>query len=177
MKKIFCIMLVFFMLPAVAMAEADLAAMSVDDLRQLRDAVNLELAARCQADGALASWDSTLAHVDLISMRTGLTEKGEKAVALVFSYTNTSQDVDNFRAHHWVTVYHDGVECDRAIFLDGELVGNDSWGKKVQPGSTLKAMQWYFVLSGESKTIDIEIEDRATYQTQSAGIITIALPD
>lgn len=177
MKKALCVLLVLLMMPAAALADADLAAMSVDDLRQLRDAVNLELAARCQAGDALASWDSTLAHVDLVSIRIGLTEKGEKAVALVFAYTNTSAEIDNFRAHHWITVYHDGVECDRAIFLDGELVGNDSWGKKVQPGSTLKEMQWFFVLSGESKTIDIEIEDRTTYQTKIAGIITISLPD
>ena len=177
MKRIVSFILILCCLVFPALADADLPAMSSDDLRQLRDAISLELAARAQADGVLASWDSTLAHVDLIGIRTGMTDKNEKAVALVFAYTNTSQEIDNFRAHHWVTVYHDGVECDRAIFLDGVLVATDDWSKKVQPGSTLKTMQWYFVLSGESNTIDIEIEDKATYQTKSAGIVTVTLPD
>lgn len=176
MKKFLCFLLAILMLPAAAFADADLSAMSVDELRQLRDAVSLELASRCQADGALASWDSTFAHVDLLSIRRGVTDDGTPGVALVFAYTNTSEDVDTFRSHHWVTLYHDGAECATVIRLDGELGNNETWGFKVLPGRTLKTMQWFFVLSGTENVVDVEIVDREV-PSKSAGIITVALPD
>lgn len=177
MKKPFCcILAVLMMLPMTALA-ADLSGMSIDELWTLRNAVSLELAARRQNDDVLASWDATLAHVDLLSIRRGITDDGKPGVALIFAYTNISQTVDNFRANHWVTLYHDGVECATVIRLDGELVNNDTWGYKVLPGRTLNEMQWFFVLSGSESVVDIEIEDRSSYPVKSAGIVTVALPD
>ena len=72
MRRIVAALVALLMCQAVALADPDLAAMSVDELRQLRDAVNLELAARCQDDGALASWDTPAAHVELLRVEKGL---------------------------------------------------------------------------------------------------------
>lgn len=160
--------------PALA-AELDLTALSPDELTQLRDRISLELAARASAPDALGVWDTPLAHVELLSIFRGTTDKGEPGVGLRIAWTNMGTEASNFRKNHWVTVYHDGAECPRVIFLDGVLVNNDTWGMKVLPGGTLE-MQWFFQLTGTQDTIVVEIEDYSGRQTVSAGFATVALP-
>ena len=160
-----------------AVADYDLAALSVDELRQLRDAVSLELAARCADDGALASWDTALAHVELLSVARGISREGGEGILLTFSFTNKGQEAGSFRDAHWVTVYQNGVECDRTIGIDDDMKLVDTWSTKVLPGAVFHEMRWGFQLRGESNTIDVEIEDRTGRTAQSAGIVTVALPD
>lgn len=176
MEKILAFLLSLLLLSAPALAAEDLTALSDDELTALRDRISLELAARSAHDGVLASWDTELAHIDLLSIRRGLTDDGAPGVRLLFAYTNTGADVDNFRAHHWVTLYHDGVERDRVIRLDGDLVGTDSWGAKVMPGRTLQTMEWFFLLPGTEDTVVVEIEDRCDRVPKSAGLRTVQLP-
>ena len=174
-KVITFLFALLLMLPAAAMASDDLAAMSTDHLRTLRDAINLELATRSQTDTALAEWETACARVELVSVTRGTADDGAHGVALVLAYTNTGTEIDNFRAAHWVTLYQDGVEQNSTTRLDGTLVDADSWSKKVQPGARLE-MQWFFLLSGDTPTIDVEIEDRSVRPYKSAGLATIALP-
>ena len=177
MRKSIILALVALFLFSAAVAESDLSAMETDELVRLRDLVNLELASRSQTgDNALAVWDSTFAHVELLEMKRGTTDDGLPGISLLFSYTNTNTEIDDFRAHHWVKVYQNGVECDRTIRLDGELVDTDSWDKSVQPGATYNSMTWFFVIPEDTATIDVEIEDRAS-SFKSAGISTVVLPD
>lgn len=177
MKKALAVLLLALLIPSFALADTDLSSMPVDDLRQLRDDVNLELASRCSLPDVLATWNTTLARVDLLSVRRGVADDGKSGIVLVFAYTNTSTEIDNFRANHWIYVYHDGVSCERLTRLDGVLINAESWSCKVMPGRTLATMEWFFLLSGTEKTIDVEIEDRAKRPAQSAGIVTILLPD
>lgn len=179
LKKFLVCFLLLSLLATAAAAEApaDLSALSVDQLTQLRDAVSLELAARAPADDALGVWVTGSGVVKLLEIRRGTLKDGGPGVALIFSWTNTAEAVDTFRAHQWVTLYHDGVEQETTIMLDGALVGNDTWGAKVMPGRTLQRMQWFFSLTGTENTIDVEIEDRTGYPTKSAGILTFTLPE
>lgn len=175
MRKLIAVILVL-MLSAAAMAESDIFSMDTDELVQLRDLINLELASRTQTEGAYASWDTTTAHVELHSMERGLDKDGQPVISLVFAYTNTTDQTDNFRENHWVKVYQNGVECDRTIYMDDQLVNTDNWSKNVQPGATLKEMRWFFVIPEDTDTIDVEIEDRAG-SFKSAGVFTVVLPD
>lgn len=177
MRRIMAALVALLMCQVVALADPDLAAMSVDELRQLRDAVNLELASRCQDDGALASWDTPAAHVELLRVEKGLTHESGEGILLIFSYRNMGQDVDYFRASHWVNVYQAGVECERTIAINGEMNIVDTWSIKVLPGAESTEMRWAVQLRGESDVIDVEIEDRTAKPWKSAGIVTIALPD
>lgn len=175
MRKLIAVILVL-MLSAAAMAESDIFSMDTDELVQLRDLINLELASRTQTEGAYASWDTTKAHVDLLDMKRGITDDGLPGLSMLFTYTNNSEETDTFRTNHWVKVYQNGVECDTTIRLDGELVKNESWGKSVQPGATLKEMYWFFVIPEDTDTVDVEIVDRAS-SSKSAGVFTVVLPD
>ena len=175
-KSIILILAALFLLSA-ASAEPDLQAMSTDELTQLRDHVNLELASRSQVgEGVYSAWDSTLAHVELLEMKRGTTDEGLPGVALIFSYTNKGEEIDTFRTQHWIKVYQNGVECDTSIHLDGELMDTGSWGKSVEPGATLKVMPWFFAIPEDTDTIDIELVDRAS-PSKTAGIFTVVLPD
>ena len=175
MRKLI-VMVLALMLSTAAIAETDLSAMNVEELVALRDTINLELASRSQVEGVYASWDTTTAHVELHSMKRGSDKDGQPVISLIFSYTNTTDQTDNFRENHWVKVYQNGVECDRAIYMDDELLNTDNWSKGVQPGATLKDMAWFFVIPDDTDTIDVEIEDRAG-SFKSAGVFTVILPD
>ena len=175
MRKLVLLLFVL-MVSFSAMAEADLSSMDTEDLIMMRDMINLELASRTQTDGVFASWDTTTAHVELHSMKRGLDKDGLPVISLDFAYTNTSDKTDNFRENHWVKVYQNGVECDRTIFMDDELLKTDNWSKGVQPGATLKDMAWFFIIPEDTDTIDVEIEDRAG-SFRSAGVFTVVLPD
>lgn len=177
MRRIAAALLVLALICAPAAADYDLAAMSVDELRQLRDAVSLELAARCADDGALASWDTALAHVELLNVSRGISHEGGEGILLTFSYANKGQEADSFRDAHWVTVYQHGVECERTIGIDDDMKLVDTWTTKVLPGAVFYEMRWGFQLRGESNTIDVEIEDRTERTAKSAGIVTVPLPD
>lgn len=175
MKKLIVMLLCCSLLALPALGE-DLAVLSDDELTQLRDRISLELASRSvTADGILGSWDANGAHVELLSVTRGTTDDGRPGLDCCFRWTNTGTDVGTFRAKHWVTLYHDGVECPTTIRLDGRLVNNDTWGMKVFPGRTLQEMHWFFVLTGTEDTVVIEIEDRSA-RTRSAGFVTVALP-
>ena len=175
MRKLIAVVLAL-LLSAAALAEADIFSMSTDELVQMRDLINLELASRTQTEGVYATWDTTTAHVELNNMERGLDKDGQPVISLVFAYTNTTEQTDNFRNNHWVNVYQNGVECDTTIYMDDELVKTDNWSKNVQPGATLKEMRWFFVIPEDTDTIDVEIEDRAE-KTRSAGVFTVVLPD
>lgn len=175
MRKLIVLMLAL-LLSTAAIAEVDVSSMSMEELLQMRDLINLELASRTQTEEAYASWDTTAAHVELHSMKRGMDKDGQPVVSLVFAYTNTSDQTDNFRANHWVKVYQNGVECDRTIYMDDQLVKTDNWSKGVQPGGTLKDMAWFFIIPEDTDTIDVEIEDRSG-RFKSAGVFTVVLPN
>lgn len=174
MRKLFALLLILAALPLIAHADADLAAMSVDELQQLRDATNLELASRAQLpDGA--TWSTPVARVELVSVERGQSKDGP-CLSVVLAYTNLGTEKGNFRADHWVNLYQNGVEQERTIYFNDDLVDVDSWSRSALPGATL-LMQWCFLIPDETPTITIEVEYRANYQTTSAGFVTVALPD
>lgn len=176
MKKLLAIVLILSLLSVPALADLPLPEMATEDLIALRDAITQELASRSAVSDVLASWDTATAHVELVSITRGNNETGLPGVDLCFRYTNTSEAVDNFRTHHWVRLYQDGVECPTCIMLDGRLVGNTSWSSNVFPGSTLQDMHWFFTLTGTESTVMVEVEDRAGYPWKSGGYAEIALP-
>ena len=176
MRKLLALLLILATLPLIAHADADLAAMSVDELQQLRDAINLELANRAQLPGDAATWSTPVARVELVSITRGVTKDGAACVSVSLAYTNMGTDEDTFRAAHWVRLYQNGVEQDRTTYFDDSLVDVDSWSRKAQTGATL-LMQWAFLIPDATTTIDLEVEYRANNQATSAGLITVALPD
>ena len=176
MLRFIALLLSCLLIAAPALADLPLPEMATEDLIALRDAISLELAARSASADALAAWDTATAHVELLSVTRGVTDKGAPGADLVFSYTNTTDAVDNFREHHWVTVYHDGVETVRPIFLNDVLIASDAWSYKVLPGYTLKELHWYVELPGTEDTITVEVEDRSERPWHSAGMFTIQLP-
>ena len=176
MRTFFPLLLILTLLATPALADLPLPEMAAEDLIALRDAISLELAARGASADALASWDTATAHVELLSVSRGVTDAGEPGVDLVFTYTNTSAEVSTFRTSHWINLYHDGVECPTTIRLDGRLVNNETWGSKVFPGRTLREMHWFFVLTGTEPSVTIEVEDRNSYPTRSAGYCDVLLP-
>ena len=68
MRKFFVVLVAMLLLiPAAGTAETDLSAMTDEELVQLRDAANLELAARHPAEGPLATWEMEGCRIDVIA--------------------------------------------------------------------------------------------------------------
>ena len=174
--RLLSLLLALSLLCTAAMAETDLSALSEDQLRQFLRDVQLELATRTPADGVLATWETDSARISLLSIARGKSYEGGSGLLFTLSYTNLSQQTATFREQHWITVYQHGVELDRTIAIDGKTGFTDTWSKKVQPGATLPALLWAVALPDASDTIDVEIEYRPDFSSQSAGIHTVPLP-
>lgn len=158
-------------------AEFDLSSMDTDALYHLRDAINIELSTRNQSDGeALATWDTSMGHITLNSIRTGTTETGEPGALCSFSYTNTSDATDTMNTHHWIKVFQDGVQLEQLrTFLNGEMLDLSGFSVEVQPGQTVDIVNWLVCLPGTSPSIDVCIEDRTSSPYTDAGTYTFAL--
>ena len=173
MRKMLVVLMVALVLPLTALADSDLTTMSAEDLYQLRDEINLELASRCPVDGALASWDVPGGRIDLIELLRGTDRNGLPAVSLRLAFTNTAPEVSTFIHCAKIYVYQSGSECEWA-FINGSDSGLQF--TRVQPGCTFDGVICGYILKDDSATIDVEIcEPQYPYPT--AGMYTIALPD
>lgn len=172
MKKFFALLLILAALPLIAHADADLAAMSVDELRQLRDAANIELANRCPIEGPLASWTLPECRIDLLRIDLGTDRDGNPAFSPVFAFTNLGTETNSMLHYAYIYVYHGGVECEWAFVNDSS---SSLQMKKVQPGGTFDGVVCGYSFNGDSKTIDVEIT-MGGYPYTSFGTITVPLP-
>lgn len=173
MRRILVLTLIFVMLAPSALADVDLGAMSDGDLRQLRDAVNLELASRCPPNGeALLICNIRGCTVTLTAARLATGRQGEAGVALFFDFTNGTGDVAAFQSFAWVQVFQNGVECP-SIWVDG----TDSADRttRVQPGATSTDADWGFALTGTTGVIEVQICDVVDWRKPVVGTITIDL--
>ena len=175
MKRFFLVCFAVLLMISTAAADVDLSGMSVEELVRLRDAVSLELAGRQAPGDCLASWETRSGRVDLLSISCGTTEAGTRGVCLSFSFTNTSEEIACFRDHHWFDVYHDGIETDRPVMLDGVIIDTDGWSRDVMPGRTLEGLTWFCDLPGTEPTIDVSLQDR-TSRPVIDNFITLELP-
>lgn len=174
MKKFFALLLILASLPLIAHADADLAAMSVDELQQLRDAINLELASRAQLpDGTLASWTVEDGRIDLLRIDRGTDRDGNIGFSMVFAFTNLSADTSHFSHNASVVVYQGGVACKWAFIngTDGILSST-----RVRPGGTFDGVICGYKFNDDSATIEVELTE-PNYPFKSLGIFTVALPD
>lgn len=159
---------------AIPASASDLAAMSTDELLQLRSSVNLELASRSPVTEGSIVWITPVAQVELISVTRGTADDGRLGVVLTMRYTNLNTETDHFRAAHWINVYQNGIEQDRPIRINGTLIDTDDWSRKLQPGASIQ-FQWYAYAPDDTETIDVELEHRKGLDL-TATVYTIAMP-
>lgn len=174
MRKFLAILVAMLLLiPAAGTAETDLSAMTDEELVQLRDAANLELAARHPAEGPLATWEMEGCRIDLIAVERGVDRDNNPGFSLRFAFTNTGTETSTYIHYAQAYIYQDGVECEWA-FVNG--ADSSTQFTRVQPGGTFDGVIYGFLPNSDSATIDIEIT-AASYPYQSAGTFTVKLPD
>lgn len=174
MRKFLAILVAMLLLiPAAGTAETDLSAMTDEELVQLRDAINVELAARTPTEGALATWELESCRIELTDIRVGTDDTLGSAIVLRFSFTNTGTEPAYFSYFANVCVYQDGVQCQSEYF---ENPNSYDAHTRVLPGGTFKDAICLAVANSDTPSITIEILG-ARYPYESAGMFTIALPE
>ena len=174
MKKfLVAMLLILAVLSPFALAESDLAAMSDDELYQLRDAIDRELASRTSAGDVLGTWDTSVAHVELLEVHAGKTFDGKPGVVLIFSYTNTGSEIDSFSSSIYTKVFANGIQADIAVMIDDYILGDSSLD--VMPGASLQRVPLLYSFREEADSIDVYIIDCSSYEYVELGHLTLSL--
>lgn len=174
MKKCLGIaLLILAMLTVAAHAEPDLAGMTDDELYQLRDAIDRELASRAPAGDVLGVWDTDFAHVELLEVHGGTSFDGAPGAVLIFNYTNTSQNTECFQSHVYVKVFANGIQADPGVMIDNYVLGDSAID--VMPGTSLQNIPLLFTFKEPADSIDVFIMDTATFDYKELAHLVFPL--
>jgi hypothetical protein len=85
---------------------------------------------------------------------------GNKCIVLTCTFTNNSDEADSFDTTVIDTAYQDGVELERAYFLDDDSYDDalDDVDKSVKSGSSIDVTLAY-VLSSDTSDVELELEE------------------
>lgn len=182
MRKLLAIILtiIFVLSSSVVFAEGvDFSAMTDDELRNLKEAIDVELATRqaaaALANGIIAEGDLGDYHVAIMSANRATDYTGSPAVKVTYMFTNNGTATEMFMSVISDMVFQNGVQCEVGIVMDG----TDSMASmtNVKPGASIEVTQAY-VLRDTSSPIEIEVGKLFDFSDKPEKIVaTVALPE
>lgn len=183
MRKFLAILLaiLFVISGSVAFAESvDLSAMTDEELRTLGEAIDAELANRqaaaALASGVIAEGDVGEYHVAILSVEKTTDYAGAPSVIVTYMFTNNSTNDATFLASIGNKVFHNGVQCETAIIMNGSIDSTASM-MSIRPGASIEVEQGYVLRDGTSP-IEIEVSKLFDFSGNPAKVLaTVALPE
>lgn len=143
MKKVFCILLVILMFPAIALADADLAAMTTDELTQLRQDIDHELSLRINEETAqVLEMDGVFVALDYAAIGAAKDYVNGKfiqkqAIVIYVRVSNSTNDDFLVRSSFDVQATLDGVLLKPLQTANEQVLFSDS--KTFDPNLSLSA--------------------------------------
>lgn len=181
MRKLLVMFMAIMMLcSTVAMAEGvDFSAMSDDELRELRSAIDVELsnrqAAATMESGIIAEGDVGEYHVVIVSVAMSKDYKDNPAIVVNYLFTNNSDEADSFMLSVTDTVFQGGIELETGLSVDGHDSGAALLD--IKPGATIEVTAAY-LLRDTTSPVEIEVGKLIDFSDNPAKIIaTVALPE
>lgn len=164
MRKVCVFILVFLMVSAAALADVDLPSMSVDDLVQLRQGVDRELARRIREDESAQAVAVGDLSFTLHQAVVGYGRDGRQAVAIVFAVTNASDVTKSLMADVEYTITQDGALLETTPIKAEGYTGPtviDSMSAKIKPGaSDMQLCVAGLLTDGGGDRIEIDLYDK-----------------
>ena len=153
MKKYIVILFSLLMLLTAASAE-DLSTYTDEELRSLRDAVNLELASRRPAgEEALLICDLGEYHVEVLGVEKREDYTGAPCALVEVSFTNNSSKNTSMFGAVLIRAFQNGIQMDQTISVDD--VNLNKGGIELMPGATLNVYQAF--LMTDDSAVDLLI--------------------
>lgn len=183
MRKLLAVILavLFVISGSVAFAEnVDLSAMTDEELRTLGEAIDAELANRqaaaALASGVIAEGDVGEYHVAILSVEKTTDYASAPSVIVTYMFTNNSAEDTMFMSAIEDKVYHNGVQCETAIIMNGSIDSTASM-MSIRPGASLEVEKGYVLRDG-TNVIEIEVGKLFDFSSKPAKIIaTVEIPE
>ena len=168
MKKVLSLIATFILLLAVANASAesiDFSSMSEEQLRDLRQQIDLELASRYAATqdttGCLADHDFGVFRIQVLgvalSQETLGANKGAPAIVVRYKLVNTGDETITFSGYVEVKLFQNGVQLNGGSLIEG--TDGKQLTRELQPGAEIEVAHG-FILEDEAASVDILIGNR-----------------
>ncbi len=163
MRKLFALLLILTVLPLSAVAEADLSAMSMDDLVQLRDAVNLEIASRNAAEPQTVTVDGVAFRLMLAEVGQARDDLPGLGIILLANNTGTASMTPLYDLG--VTVTQGGKPLETSWvesehFTSRSVITSDT--AVIAPGAVDMQVYLGFILDGEGDRVEITLSREHT---------------
>ena len=164
MKKVLSLIATFILLLAVANASAesiDFSSMSEEQLRDLRQQIDLELASRYAATGCLADHDFGVFRIQVLgvalSQETLGANKGAPAIVVRYKLVNTGEETITFSGYVEEKLFQNGVQLNGGSLIEG--TDGKQLTRELQPGAEIEVAHG-FILEDEAASVDILIGNR-----------------
>ena len=191
MKKVFCILLALLMLPAAALADPDLAAMSTDDLEQLRFDIDRVLASRVGGDTEqVLEMEGVFFSLDYAAIGTANAFENSQfiqktAIVIFIRASNTTEEDFLVRSSFDAQATLDGVlleplktASDTVLLPDGSTFKpNLSASARIRPGAVKLQLGFgFFIPEDAAGTVSVDFT-RNWISNGYGGFFDIALSD
>ena len=180
MKKIVAIMLaltICIFSTAAFAASVDLSTFTEDELRELRDQIDVELSARTASkaleNGVLLEGDIDVYHVALLSVKTGVDYKGDPAVILTILFTNNGDDGEMYMTSVQTKVFQNGVELARALSVEG--IDAQQQMLEVKNGASIE-LSIAYSLDGSGNPIEVEFGKYIDFSKNPQKLVGVFQP-
>lgn len=164
MRKVCVLILAFLMVSAAALADVDLSSMSVDDLVQLRQGVDHELAHRILEDETVQAVAVGDLSFTLHQAVVGYGRDDRQAVAIVFTVANASDATKSLMADVEYTITQNGTLLESTPIKAEGYTGPsviDSMSAKIKPGaSDMQLCVAGLLADGGGDRIEIDLYDK-----------------
>ena len=166
MKKMLALLLTLLYLMVPALAEMpDLTQYADEELRQMRDQINIELSTRQRAQhegdevlfaGSLGDYNIEILAVDIVPNYVDA-----PCVLYTFRFTNNSTDTLSMIRAIELKPYQAGITCGSPTMIAGTKLNEISM-VELRPGASY-ILQYGYLLNDETSPVELEIRVRNDY--------------
>ena len=163
MKKVVAICLSVMLLSAVALADVDLSAMSIDELVQLQRSAGQEIAARAADDAQTVTVDGVVFRLLLVEV--GQAREDMPGLGVVLLASNTSDTSMTPLYDLGVTVTHGGRPLETSWVKSDHFTSSTvstSQTAVIAPGAVDMQVFLGFILAGEGGRVEITLSRKHT---------------
>lgn len=104
-------------------------------------------------------------HVEIKGASLTTDYEGNPTVVITYAWTNNSDDTTTSLSSVHARAFQDGVQLENAIVMNEDAFDSSSYMKEVRPGTTID-VQNAFVLTSETSTIEVEIEELISFSDE-----------
>lgn len=184
MRKVLAVMLsmIFVFSTCQAFCESvDLSAFTDDELRLLRQRIDVELSVRSASSilegGVLATGDLGEYNVSILGIKAADDYKGDPCIVVKFLFVNNSADEAIFVTAIAVDAFQGANKLENAMIMDSSVYNSEAYMEKVQPGASIECER-AFVLTDTTSPVEIQAHKLIDFsKNPDQVIVTVAIPE